>query len=125
MPFWGTCMGMIVAAHDVAGLRAADARSDRHHRAPERVRAADRSRPKFRSTIPALGGEPFPGRLHRAPWVERAGPGVEVLATHEGHGVFVRSGNVMGTSFHPELTPDGRVHDYFVREVVGGGRAAA
>jgi 5'-phosphate synthase pdxT subunit len=75
--------------------------------------------------VPALGGAAFPAVFIRAPWVERAGPGVEVLARHEGHGVFVRSRNVMGTSFHPELTQDRRVHAYFVRELVGRGRVAA
>ena len=56
-----------------------------------------------------------------------AGPGVEVLARHRGRGVFVRQQNVMGTSFHPELTADRRVHEYFVRELVrrGSARSAA
>jgi hypothetical protein len=48
-----------------------------------------------------------------------------VLAEYDGHGVFVRSGNVMGTSFHPELTADRRVHQYFVRELVGAAHEAA
>jgi 5'-phosphate synthase pdxT subunit len=42
---------------------------------------------------------------------------VEILASHGGHGVFVRQGHVMGTSFHPELTGDARVHRYFVEMV--------
>ena len=46
----------------------------------------------------------------RAPWVRRAGPGVEVLAAVDGHPVMVRQGRVLGTSFHPELTGDRRVH---------------
>ncbi len=50
----------------------------------------------------------------RAPWVERSGAGVDVLASQDGHGVFVRQGNVIGTSFHPELTGDDRLHAYFV-----------
>jgi len=64
--------------------------------------------------IPVLGAAPFPAVFIRAPWVERAGPGVEVLAEHRGHGVFVRAGHVMGTSFHPELTGDDRVHRFLV-----------
>ena len=64
--------------------------------------------------VPALGAEPFPAIFIRAPWVERAGPGVEVIASVDGHGVFVRENNVMGTSFHPELTGDDRVHRYFL-----------
>ena len=57
----------------------------------------------------------FPGKV--LPWIERAGPDVEVLASHDGHGVFVRQGNVVGTSFHPELTADPRVHRYFLEIV--------
>ncbi len=67
--------------------------------------------------IPALGPAPFPAVFIRAPWIERAGPEVEVLAEHGGHGVFVREKNVMGTSFHPELTNDPRVHAYFLEMV--------
>jgi 5'-phosphate synthase pdxT subunit len=50
---------------------------------------------------------------------------VEILARHDGRGVFVRERNVMGTSFHPELTADRRVHEFFVRELVLGRQAAA
>jgi 5'-phosphate synthase pdxT subunit len=117
MPLWGTCMGMIVAATGVAdmaqttlGLLDVTVRRNAFGRqlASEEVALA----------IPTLGEEPFPAIFIRAPWIERAGPGVELLATYRGHGVFVRQGNVMGTSFHPELTSDNRVHAYFVRELV-------
>jgi 5'-phosphate synthase pdxT subunit len=50
----------------------------------------------------------------RAPWIERTGTGVETLAERDGHGVMVRENNVLGTSFHPELTGDDRVHAYFL-----------
>ncbi len=112
MPFWGTCMGMIVAAREVTGL---DQRTlgllditVRRNAFGRQVASAEVSLP-----IPALGDAPFPAVFIRAPWVERAGPEVEVLASWEGHGVFVRQGNVLGTSFHPELTEDPRVHAYF------------
>ncbi len=60
----------------------------------------------------------------RAPWVESVGPGVTVLARVEGGPadgriVAVRQGNLLATSFHPELTGDGRVHGYFVEMVRG------
>jgi 5'-phosphate synthase pdxT subunit len=118
MPFWGTCMGMIVAAREVAGLEQKTlgliditVRRNAFGRqiASEEV-ALD---------IPVLGTEAFPAIFIRAPWIERAGPGVEVLAEHGGHGVFVRERNVIGTSFHPELTGDDRVHRYFIDRVVG------
>ena len=56
----------------------------------------------------------FPAIFIRAPWVERVGAGVTVLARRDGHPVFVRAGHVMATSFHPELTADDRVHAYFL-----------
>src|SRR5271156_880646 len=112
MPFWGTCMGMIVAAHDVAGIeqKTLDLIDITVRRNAFGRQLASAEVPL---AIPALGSAPFPAIFIRAPWVERAGPGVEVLASYEGHGVFVRGGNVMGTAFHPELTPDTRVHEYF------------
>ena len=123
MPFWGTCMGMILAARDVADL---DQRTLGLLDITVRRNAFGRqlASEEISLAIPALGAEPFPAIFIRAPWIERAGPGVESLATHHGHGVFVRQGNVMGTSFHPELTADDRVHAYFVRELVGARTAA-
>ena len=116
MPLWGTCMGMIVAAHDVAGmdqptLDLIDV-TVRRNAFGRQIDSAE-----IALDIPALGVEPFPAIFIRAPWIERAGPSVEVLARYEGHGVFVRQGNVIGTSFHPELTHDDRVHAYFARMI--------
>jgi 5'-phosphate synthase pdxT subunit len=116
MPLWGTCMGMIVAAHDVAGLDQETLDlidiTVRRNAFGRQIASAEVELP-----IPILGEVPFPAIFIRAPWIERAGPGVDVLATHEGHGVFVRQGNVMGTSFHPELTADPRVHQFFARMI--------
>ena len=50
----------------------------------------------------------------RAPWVETTGPGVEVLSEVRDHPVAVTEGNVTALSFHPELTPDNRIHEWFV-----------
>lgn len=117
MPFWGTCMGMILAARDVAGM---DQKTLNLIDITVRRNAYGRqiASEEVPLSIPALGSAPFPGIFIRAPWIERTGPGVELLATHGGHGVFVRQGNVMGTSFHPELTRDSRVHAYFVDEIL-------
>lgn len=60
------------------------------------------------------------GVFIRAPWVESVGASAEVLATYDGHTVAVRQGNVLATSFHPELTGDDRVHAYFVDMVRAG-----
>jgi 5'-phosphate synthase pdxT subunit len=57
----------------------------------------------------------------RAPWVERVGPDVEVLAEvnvdGSTHPVAVRQGNLLATSFHPELTGDNRIHKFFVENI--------
>lgn len=113
MPFWGTCMGLIVAAHDVAGLEQptldlidVTVRRNAFGRQNESAEVDLR--------IPVLGPQPFRAIFIRAPWIERSGPCVEVLAQRCGHGVMVRQGNVLGTSFHPELGRDARVHRYFL-----------
>lgn len=113
MPFWGTCMGLIVAAHDVAELaqptlQLLDVTVRRNAFGRQNESA------EIPLSIPALGARPFPAVFIRAPWIERAGPGVETLATRDGRGVMVRQRNVLGTSFHPELTGDDRVHAYFL-----------
>jgi 5'-phosphate synthase pdxT subunit len=113
MPFWGTCMGMIVAAHDVADI--AQPTLDlldvtvRRNAFGRQVDSAE-----VPLMIRALGDEPFPAIFIRAPWIERTGAAVETLAERDGHGVMVRQANVLGTSFHPELTGDDRVHAYFL-----------
>ena len=123
MPFWGTCMGMIVAAHDVAGMEQPTLDlidiTVRRNAFGRQIASAE-----VPLAIPALGPEPFPAIFIRAPWIERAGPSVEVLASYDGHGVFVRQGNVLGTSFHPELTADHRVHAYFTRMIATQDQAA-
>ncbi|HTA56056.1 MAG TPA: pyridoxal 5'-phosphate synthase glutaminase subunit PdxT [Candidatus Acidoferrales bacterium] len=119
MPLWGTCMGMIVAAREIAevdqptlGLIDITVRRNAFGRQNESAEVDLR--------IETLGSRPFPAIFIRAPWIERAGPGVELLAKRNGRGVMVREGNVLATSFHPELTDDPRVHQYFLDMVIGG-----
>jgi 5'-phosphate synthase pdxT subunit len=113
MPLWGTCMGMIVVAHDVVELRQPTLDlldiSVRRNAFGRQNDSAEVDMP-----IPTLGERPFPAIFIRAPWIERVGPAVEQLAERNGHGVMVRQGSVLGTSFHPELTADARVHEYFL-----------
>jgi 5'-phosphate synthase pdxT subunit len=124
MPFWGTCMGMIVAAHEVAGIEQPTLDlidvTVRRNAFGRQIASAE-----VPLQIPALGEKPFPAIFIRAPWVERAGPGVNVLASLDGRGVFVREGNVIATSFHPELTKDRRVHEYFVRMLAEARKAGS
>ncbi|MGZ3497749.1 MAG: pyridoxal 5'-phosphate synthase glutaminase subunit PdxT [Vulcanimicrobiaceae bacterium] len=116
MPLWGTCMGMIVVAHEVVELEQPtldlidiSVRRNAFGRQNESAELA--------LDIPVLGAEPFPAIFIRAPWIERTGQGVELLAQRDGHGVMVREGNVLCSSFHPELTADSRVHGYFLKMV--------
>jgi 5'-phosphate synthase pdxT subunit len=116
MPLWGTCMGMIVVAHDVVGLQQPTLNlidiSVRRNAFGRQNDSAEVELP-----ISALGEKPFPAIFIRAPWIERTGEGVELLAERGGYGVMVRQGNVLGTSFHPELSGDARVHGYFLNMV--------
>ena len=113
MPFWGTCMGMIVAANEVADMKQQTLGlldiTVRRNAFGRQIASAE-----VDLDVPVLGEPAFPAVFIRAPWVERSGTDVEVLASLDGHGVFVRQGNVIGTSFHPELTGDDRLHAYFV-----------
>lgn len=125
MPLWGTCMGMIVAARDVAdlqqptlGLIDITVRRNAFGRQNESA--------ELDLSIRALGSDPFPAIFIRAPWIERYGSTVELLGERDGRGVMVRERNVLATSFHPELTDDPRVHRYFLAMVQAakGTRAA-
>jgi 5'-phosphate synthase pdxT subunit len=116
MPLWGTCMGMIVAAREIDGL---DQPSLGVIDIAVRRNAFGRQNEsaEVNLRIDALGAEPFHAIFIRAPWIERFGPAVELLAERDGRGVMVREGNVLATSFHPELSGDLRVHEYFLRMV--------
>lgn len=64
--------------------------------------------------LAGLPAGPFPGVFIRAPWVEQAGPEVQVVARFEGSVVGVRQGHLLGFAFHPELTGDTRIHEMFL-----------
>ncbi len=68
-------------------------------------------------SIPVLGKEPFRGVFIRAPAVKEIGPKVEVLAKLAGSIVCVKQGRMIGTSFHPELTNDIRMHELFLKSI--------
>ncbi|MGW1377208.1 pyridoxal 5'-phosphate synthase glutaminase subunit PdxT [Streptomyces sp. NPDC002446] len=117
-PVYGTCAGMIMLADKLL-----DAREDQETLGGidmiVRRNAFGRQNESFEAAIDVDGipGGPVEGVFIRAPWVESVGGAVEVLATYDGHTVAVRQGNVLATSFHPELTGDHRVHGLFVEMV--------
>jgi 5'-phosphate synthase pdxT subunit len=115
MPVLGTCAGMILLATDVL-----DGRSDQRSFAAidiaVRRNAYGRQNDSFETDIVVDGVEhPFHAVFIRAPKMESAGDGVEVLARHEGVAVLARQGVVTVAAFHPELTDDASVHDLFLR----------
>jgi len=78
--------------------------------------------------VEGIGEEPLRAVFIRAPWVERHGPGVDVLASYEGHPVVVRERSVLACAFHPELTDDSRLHALFMAMTTsarGGAREGA
>lgn len=111
MPVWGTCMGMILLASQVESYRqytlgALDITVRRN--------AFGAQVHSFEDRVEFSGfNEPVTGVFIRAPIVTSWGPGVEVLARYRGEVVAVRQGHVVGTSFHPELTDDTRLHGWF------------
>lgn len=115
MPVYGSCAGMILLADDV--LDAIEGQeSFGGLDATVRRNAFGRQVDSFEIDLAIKGiTEPaFRAIFIRAPWVERVGANVEVLAQVDNHPVAVRQGHVFATSFHPELTGDNRVHRYFV-----------
>lgn len=118
MAAFGTCAGMILLAEDVADGRA-DQRSFGAIDLGVRRNAYGRQLDSFVAELDVTGldGGPFHGVFIRAPMVERVGPGVTVLASHDDRPVLLRSGTVAVAAFHPELAHDDRVHDWFLQEV--------
>ncbi|MCW5937818.1 MAG: pyridoxal 5'-phosphate synthase glutaminase subunit PdxT [Fimbriimonadaceae bacterium] len=112
MPIWGTCMGMILMAREVEGraqhtLGLLDVTVRRN--------AFGAQVHSFEDSVEIKGMEtPLTAVFIRAPIVTRCGEGVEPLARYDGHIVAVRQGNLVGTSFHPELTEDNRFHKWFL-----------
>jgi pyridoxal 5'-phosphate synthase pdxT subunit len=105
-PIFGTCAGMIVCDDAHLGLIDLTARRN----------AFGRQLQSFETDleVEGLGEEPLRAVFIRAPWVERQGPGVEVLASYGGHAVAVREGSVLACAFHPELSDDPRLHALFM-----------
>jgi 5'-phosphate synthase pdxT subunit len=124
-PIMGTCAGMIVLS---AG--AVDGLPDQRYLGlidlTVRRNAFGRQVASFEAPL-RIGDDPAPltGVFIRAPWIERVGDGVEVLAEHEGHPVAAAQGSVLVTAFHPELTDDRRLHRRFADLVERGVEVAA
>jgi pyridoxal 5'-phosphate synthase pdxT subunit len=108
---FGTCAGLIVCDDEHLALIDATARRNVFGRQLQSFEAD--------LELAGIGDEPLRAVFIRAPWVERAGPGVEVLAEYEGHPVAIREGDVLACAFHPELTGDPRLHALFMAMTTG------
>lgn len=112
LPVYGTCAGLIflsgaVTEGDQPLLGCLDVVVKRN--------AFGRQNESFEADLAITGlDQPFRAVFIRAPWVEKVGADVEVLATVDDHPVMVRQGPILATSFHPELTGDGRIHQMFL-----------
>ena len=113
MPIWGTCMGMIIMARSIADrpnqwtLALLDITIKRN--------AFGAQIHSFEEAIPMAGiGPDVTAVFIRAPIVLEAGPDVEILSKYQDQIIAVRQNKLMGTSFHPELTGDARIHEYFL-----------
>lgn len=115
-PTFGTCAGAILLARDVlnppqSGLGVLDVsiRRNAYGRQLESHIIHEKTK---------LGSDPLEMVFIRAPKFEKLGPKVEILAQEGNDPVLVRQGNVLAATFHPELSEDARVHEYFLRSVV-------
>jgi pyridoxal 5'-phosphate synthase pdxT subunit len=120
LPAYGSCAGMILLADRILDAPA-DQETVGGMNVTVRRNAFGRQVDSFESDIELHGipGGPMHAVFIRAPWVEEAGDGVEILGrvvggAADGRIVAVRQGNLVATSFHPELTGDRRVHALFV-----------
>lgn len=128
MPMLGTCAGMIFLAattvhHDQPQVGVLDATVQRN--------AFGRQVDSFEAELSVTGlDDPMHAVFIRAPWIDKVGAGVEVLAEVEGpdgrmHPVLVRQGRILASSFHPELTGDTRLHAMLVAMLDSGGTSTS
>lgn len=118
-PVFGTCAGSILLAREVRNpaqrsLGVLDAVVERNSYG----RQIDSSIEIAETSLP---GGPLEMVFIRAPRIMEIGPGVETLAFRQGHPTLVRQGAIMAATFHPELSPDRRIHRMFVQIVVASG----
>lgn len=123
MPVYGSCAGMIMLANQIVAAKEGQETFGGIDITVRR-NAFGRQIDSFESDViaPAISNSPIRAVFIRAPWVEKVGKDVEVLATYTGtdgvsHAVAVRQGHLLATAFHPEITDDYSVHRYFLEKV--------
>ncbi len=117
LPAFGSCAGMIMLADRLEdGVEGQQTFGGIDMTV--RRNAFGRQVDSFEREVRVDGG-PFHAVFIRAPWVERAGAAVTVIGADRGRIIAVRQGVLLATAFHPELTPDRRIHELFVSMVKG------
>jgi 5'-phosphate synthase pdxT subunit len=118
MPVYGSCAGMILLAKEILDAKVGQ-KSFGGLDITVRRNAFGRQVDSFESDIAFADGSTDLIRavFIRAPWVEKVGESVQILASVDSHPVAVRSRTALATSFHPELTGDNRIHRYFIEQV--------
>jgi len=123
MPAFGSCAGLIMLAdrlQDGAAGQQTFGGIDMTARRNAFGRQVDSFEREVTLRLHDEGQDaPFHAVFIRAPWVEQAGADVTVLGEDNGRIIAVRQGPLLATAFHPELTPDGRIHELFVKMVKG------
>lgn len=115
IPVFGTCAGLILLANSLSNdenvyFGTLDATVKRN--------AYGRQLGSFKADLEVKGVGRYPAVFIRAPYIEKVGRGVEVLAETGGKIVAVRQKNMLATAFHPELTEDSRIHEYFINQLI-------
>ena len=118
MPVYGSCAGMILLAKEILDAKVGQ-KTFGGIDITVRRNAFGRQVDSFESDIPFADGSTDLIRavFIRAPWVEKVGESVQILASVDSHPVAVRTRTAFATSFHPELTGDNRIHRYFIEQV--------
>jgi 5'-phosphate synthase pdxT subunit len=118
MPVYGSCAGMILLAKEILDAKVGQ-KTFGGIDITVRRNAFGRQVDSFESDIPFADGSTDLIRavFIRAPWVEKVGESVQILASVDSHPVAVRTRTALATSFHPELTGDNRIHRYFIEQV--------
>lgn len=116
LPVYGTCAGLILLASETKephqnrlGVLEISVQRNAYGRQVDSFEAP--------LDIPVIGKNPFPGVFIRAPMVTEIGKSVKTLCVFEDRIVLLQKDNILAGSFHPELTHDARVHEYFLSMV--------
>jgi 5'-phosphate synthase pdxT subunit len=117
-PIFGTCAGAILLASDVTNpaqdsLKLMDIGVERNAYG----RQLDSRIARISPSVEQFDGGDVEAVFIRAPIIRRVGTGVRVLATYNGDPVLAEQGNHLVATFHPELTGDGRIHEFFIRKI--------